>query len=319
MSSYTNGGPGFVRDLAHRIMSEVSKVVYGLEEQLKIIVASMIADGHVLLEGVPGVAKTTLARAIASSLDLSFRRIQFTPDLLPSDIIGTVIYDQKSGEFRTRLGPIFANIVLADEINRASPRTQSALLEAMQEKQVTIEGETYKLPQPFLVIATQNPVEMEGTFPLPEAQLDRFLVKVFIPLPPRDVLRKVITGLRTIRSWPVEPVASGKDVIAAREALWGITLRDEVLDYILDLIEATHKHYDVKLGAGPRAAIALAQLSRSLAAIEGRDYVIPDDVKLAAKYVLPHRIILKPEAEAEGRTAEDVVKSILSSVKVPVP
>ncbi|HID41298.1 MAG TPA: AAA family ATPase, partial [Pyrodictium sp.] len=275
--------------------------------------------GHVLLEGVPGVAKTTLAKALASSMKLEFKRIQFTPDLLPSDIIGTMVYDQRSGEFRLHRGPVFTNILLADEINRASPRTQSALLEAMQERQVTIEGQTLSLPEPFLVIATQNPIELEGTFPLPEAQIDRFLVKVVIPMPGREVLRRILRGLETIESWPVEPVAGREDVVEARKAIWSVEVSDPVLDYIIDLVEETHRHPDVRLGASPRAAIALQQVARALAAMEGRSYVIPDDVKTAARYVLVHRIILRPEAEAEGRRPEDVLDTILSKVPAPVP
>ncbi|WP_083494406.1 AAA family ATPase [Pyrodictium occultum] len=308
-----------VADIADRVAGEVSKVVYGLEEELRIILAALLVGGHVLLEGVPGVAKTTLAKALASSLRLGFRRIQFTPDLLPSDIIGTMVYDQRSGEFRLRRGPIFTNVLLADEINRASPRTQSALLEAMQERQVTVEGETLPLPEPFLVIATQNPVELEGTFPLPEAQLDRFLVKVSIPLPGREVLRRILRGLETIERWPVEPVAGREELIEARKAIWGVEVSDPVLDYIIDIVEASHQHPDVRLGASPRAAIALQQLSRALAAMEGRDYVIPDDVKRAARHVLPHRLILSPEAEAEGRRPEEVVEEIIRRVRVPVP
>lgn len=308
-----------VAGLAERVISEISKVVYGLEEELRIILAALLAGGHVLLEGVPGVAKTTLAKALASSMKLEFKRIQFTPDLLPSDIIGTMVYDQRSGEFRLRRGPVFTNILLADEINRASPRTQSALLEAMQERQVTIEGQTLSLPEPFLVIATQNPIELEGTFPLPEAQIDRFLVKVVIPMPGREVLRRILRGLETIESWPVEPVADREDVVEARKAIWSVEVSDPVLDYIIDLVEETHRHPDVRLGASPRAAIALQQVARALAAMEGRSYVIPDDVKTAARYVLVHRIILRPEAEAEGRRPEDVLDTILSKVPAPVP
>ena len=313
------GGVAGVSRLAEKVLGQVGRVVYGLEEETRMVLAALVAGGHVLLEGVPGVAKTTLAKAVASSTRLGFRRVQFTPDLLPSDIIGTVVYDQRSGEFRLRKGPVFTNILLADEINRASPRTQSALLEAMQEKQVTIEGETLRLPEPFLVIATQNPVEMEGTFPLPEAQLDRFLVKVTIGLPPRRVLRRILRGVREIEKWPIQPVASAGDILAAREAVWSVEVRDPVLDYILDLVEATHRHPDVRLGASPRAAIALQQVSRTLAALEGRDYVIPDDVKKAARYVLPHRLVLRPEAEVEGRTGEQVVEEVLSETPVPVP
>ncbi len=308
-----------IQDIAGRVLGEVKKVVYGLEEEAKILLATIIIGGHALLEGVPGVAKTTLAKALASALNLEFKRIQFTPDLLPSDIIGTVVYDQRTGEFRVRKGPIFTNILLADEINRASPRTQSALLEAMQEKQVTIEGVTYKLSEPFTVIATQNPIELEGTFPLPEAQLDRFLVKIPISMPSRRVLLKIMVNYRVIESWPVRGVVGSEEILKAREALWEITLSDPVLNYIVDLVEATHKHPDVRLGASPRAALALMQLGRVLAAMDGRDYVIPDDVKRAAKYVLIHRVILRPEAEAMDRRPEDVVESILSSVPVPVP
>ena len=311
--------PSIVKELADRIVGEVGKVVYGLERETRVIVAALLVGGHVLLEGVPGVAKTTLAKALAGSLSLGFKRVQFTPDLLPSDIIGTLVYDQKTGEFRLRKGPVFTNILLADEINRASPRTQSALLEAMQERQVTIEGNTLRLPDPFFVIATQNPIEMEGTFPLPEAQLDRFLVKVVIGLPARDVLRRVLRELRSIERWPVRSVAGAGELAEAREAIWRVEVRDPVLDYILDLVEATHKHPAVRLGAGPRAAIALQQVSRALAAMDGRDYVIPDDVKEAARYVLPHRLILQPEAEAEGTTAEQVVGQLLEATPVPVP
>ena len=308
-----------VKQLVESVRREVGKVVYGLDREVEIILATIIADGHVLLEGVPGVAKTTLAKAIASSLDLSFKRIQFTPDLLPSDIIGTMVFDERTKEFRLRRGPIFANIVLADEVNRASPRTQSALLEAMQEKQVTIEGETHRLPEPFTVIATQNPIELEGTFPLPEAQLDRFTTKIVIEMPGREILLEILRKLRTIVEWPVARVATAKDILEARKLLWEVEVSDPVREYIVSLVEATHRHRDVRLGASPRAAIALQQIARALAAFEGRDYVIPDDVKKAAPYVLVHRVILKPEAELEGVTGETVVKDVLASVEVPVP
>lgn len=308
-----------VQDITSKVLGEVEKVVYGLRDEARILLAAIIVGGHALLEGVPGVAKTTLAKALASALNLEFKRIQFTPDLLPSDIIGTVVYDQKTGEFRVRKGPIFTNILLADEINRASPRTQSALLEAMQEKQVTIEGVTYRLSEPFTVIATQNPIELEGTFPLPEAQLDRFLVKIPISMPSRRVLLKIMVNYNVIESWPIRGVVGKEEILKAREALWGVTVSEPVLNYIVDIVEATHKHSDVRLGASPRAALALMQLGRVLAAMDGRDYVIPDDIKKAAKYVLIHRIILRPEAEAMDRKPEDVVESILSSVPVPVP
>ena len=305
--------------IVRRILDQAQEIIVGKEKELKLLIATIIVDGHVLLEGVPGVAKTLMAKTIARSFNLSFKRIQFTPDLLPSDIIGTMVFDEKTKEFRLRKGPVFANIVLADEVNRASPRTQSALLEAMQEKQVTIEGETYKLPEPFTVIATQNPIELEGTFPLPEAQLDRFTTKIVIPIPDRKILLEVLRKLKTITEWPVRPVASGENVLDARKALWSITVSDPVMDYIVSLVEATHRHPDVRLGASPRAAIALQQVSRALAAFNGRDYVIPDDVKKAAPYILLHRIILKPEAEVEGVTPEKVVREVLNTVEVPVP
>ncbi len=307
----------FGRKFYEKVIGEVSKVVVGKKEDVKVILASMISRGHVLIEGVPGVAKTTMAKAIASALNLSFKRIQFTPDLLPSDIVGTMVYDPKTGDFKLRKGPIFANIVLADEINRASPRTQSALLEAMQERQVTIEGNTLKLPEPFTVLATQNPIELEGTFPLPEAQTDRFLVKLNVTYPSRDEMLEVLKRLRQIEEWPVQPVAGAEDLEVLNSLSWRIHVSEELLGYITDIVEETRRHPSVRLGGSPRAAISLLLVSRSIALLEGRDYVIPDDVKAAAGPVLNHRIILKPEAEIEGETPDKVIESVLK--KVPVP
>ena len=307
----------FGRKFYEKVIGEVSKVVVGKKEDVKVILASMISKGHVLIEGVPGVAKTTMAKAIASALNLSFKRIQFTPDLLPSDIVGTMVYDPKTGDFKLRKGPIFANIVLADEINRASPRTQSALLEAMQERQVTIEGNTLKLPEPFTVLATQNPIELEGTFPLPEAQTDRFLVKLNVTYPSRDEMLEVLKRLRQIEEWPVQPVAGAEDLEALNSLSWRIHVSEELLGYITDIVEETRHHPAVRLGGSPRAAISLLLVSRSIALLEGRDYVIPDDVKAAAGPVLNHRMILKPEAEIEGETPDKVIESVLK--KVPVP
>jgi len=310
---------GVIAKLGRLIVGEVGKVVYGLDEEVTVLVAALLVEGHVLLEGVPGVAKTTIARALAASLELGFKRVQFTPDLLPSDIIGTVVFDQGSGEFRVKKGPIFTNILLADEINRASPRTQSALLEAMQERQVTIEGATYRLPEPFMVIATQNPIELEGTFPLPEAQLDRFLVRIRIGYPSKEVMRRILRDVKRIMNWPIRAVATAKDILEARNSIWSIEVKDPVIDYIIELVEASRRVEGVRLGASPRAAIALLQLSRALAALDGRNYVIPDDVKTAARYTLPHRIVLTPEAEAEGVTGESVVERLLQEVPVPIP
>ncbi len=291
------------------------------EMEIKLMVASLIARGHVLLEGVPGVAKTSMAKAIAKLLDLDFKRIQMTPDLLPSDIIGCYIFDQRTGEFKLRKGPIFTNILLADEINRASPRTQSALLEAMQERQVTIEGNTFRLEEPFMVIATQNPIEMEGTFPLPEAQLDRFLIKIVTGYPSPRGFRELLKKIDEIEAGieELKPVISRQDVLNAIEQAKRVKVDDSVLDYIASIVEATREHPAVKLGGSPRAGIAILKLARAWAYLEGRNYVIPDDVKIVAKPALIHRIILKPEYEIEGVTPEKVVEDVLKKVPVPKP
>ena len=308
------------RRFAEKVLDEVGKVIVGKRRELRIILASLIAQGHVLLEGVPGVSKTTMAKALASALNLKFSRIQFTPDLLPADVLGTFIFDQKTGEFRFRPGPIFANIVLADEINRASPRTQSAFLEAMQERQVTIEGRTFKLPEPFIVIATMNPIEFEGVYPLPEAQIDRFLVKVNIDYPTPEEEEEILRRIDIIESWPIRPVASREEVLAVARLLSRVHVSDDVIKYIVAIVQATRKHPAVRLGASPRAAIALLKLSRALALLEGRNYVTPDDVKRAALPVLRHRILLKPGVELERRVRVDsIIESILRSVPTPSP
>jgi MoxR-like ATPase len=318
-----NGEPvemGWIKEVINRILSEIHKVVVGKNHEVKLLLATLIAGGHALLEGVPGVAKTTIAKALATATGLEWKRIQFTPDLLPSDIIGTMIYDKKTGEFRFRRGPIFANIVLADEINRASPRTQSAFLEAMQERQVTIEGIPYRLPEPFMVIATMNPIEFEGVFPLPEAQLDRFLVKIIIDYPTREELLEIIRKHDYIEEWPVKAIVGPAEVKELTKSIKKVYIDDSILDYIADIVEATRRHPLVRLGASPRAAIALSKLSRALALMDGRDYVLPDDVKEVATAVLRHRILLKPEAEIEGGiTPDDVVNQILREVPTPSP
>ncbi len=298
-----------------KIVEEASNVIVGKKEELKIILATLIAKGHVLLEGVPGVAKTTIAKAIASSADLEFKRVQFTPDLLPSDITGTMIIE--NGKFKFRKGPIFANIVLVDEINRASPKTQAALLEAMQEEQVTIWGETYKLPEPFLVIATMNPVELEGVYPLSEAQVDRFMSKVIIEYPNRDETVEILERLKEMEKWPIKAVATKENILKAQEEIWNIYVDKNIKYYIADIVDATRRYSEVRLGASPRGAIALLQLSRALALIEGRSNVEPDDVKRVAKAALSHRIVLKPEAKIEGFTSERVVEEVLERVPPP--
>ncbi len=312
--------PGFARSVAERVIGEVGKVIVGKRRELRIILASLVAEGHVLLEGVPGVSKTTMAKALASSLNLKFSRIQFTPDLLPSDVLGTFIYDQRTGEFRFKPGPIFANIVLADEINRASPRTQSAFLEAMQERQVTVEGKTFKLPEPFIVIATMNPIEFEGVYPLPEAQLDRFLVKVKVDYPTPEEEAEILRRINIIESWPIKPVASGEDILRITRMLPKVRVDDAIIKYIVDIVQATRRHPHVRLGASPRAAIALLKLSSSLALLSGRGYVIPDDVKEAVKPVLVHRITLKPGLDLEESvTVESIIDSILETIPAPSP
>ncbi|MEB3765481.1 MAG: MoxR family ATPase [Desulfurococcales archaeon] len=312
--------PVFARSVAERVLSEVGKVIVGKRRELKVVLASMIAQGHVLLEGVPGVSKTTMAKALASALNLSFRRIQFTPDLLPADVLGTFIFDQRTGEFRFRPGPIFANIILADEINRASPRTQSAFLEAMQERQVTIEGQTFKLPEPFIVIATMNPIEFEGVYPLPEAQIDRFLIKILIDYPSFEEEEEILKRINIIEEWPVKPVADGKDILRMSKMVKKVHVAESIIEYIVRIVQATRKHPHVRLGASPRAAIALLKLSSSLALLSGRSYVLPDDVKEAAKPVLRHRIILKPGLDIESQTTvEGIIDSILESIPTPSP
>ncbi len=281
------------------------------------IVACLIAGGHALLQGVPGVAKTIIAKALANSLSLQFRRIQFTPDLLPSDIVGTFVFDQKSSDFRLRQGPIFANIILADEINRASPKTQSALLEAMQEKQVTIEGTTMQLPLPFIVLATQNPIEFEGTYQLPEAQIDRFLMRIEIGYPSRDETIQILKRLREIYEWNLRPVVDEKTIHDIVQQLWEVNVDDSVAGYIADIVEATRKHPSVRLGGSPRAATALQTASSAIALLEGRDYVIPDDIKRVARHVLPHRLILTQEALLDGKSQAAIAKAIMNTVKVP--
>ena len=306
-----------VKNVADQVTAEVGKVVVGKNEELKMILACLIAGGHALLQGVPGVAKTVMAKALANSLSIEFKRIQFTPDLLPSDIVGTFVFDQKASDFKLRQGPIFANIILADEINRASPKTQSALLEAMQEKQVTIEGNTMKLPQPFMVLATQNPIEFEGTYQLPEAQIDRFLMRIEIGYPTRLETIQILKRLQQIYEWNIKPAIDEKTIQEITKLIWKVNVDDTVASYIADIVEATRKHPSLRLGGSPRAATALQTGAAAIALIEGRDYVIPDDVKRVAPNVLPHRLVLTQEALLDGTTQASISNNIVNSVKAP--
>lgn len=305
------------KQVCDKILAEVGKVVVGKTEELKMLIASLFAGGHVLLQGVPGVAKTVMARAIANSTSLEFHRIQFTPDLLPSDIVGTFVFDQKTSDFKLRQGPIFASIVLADEINRASPKTQSALLEAMQERQVTIEGSTLKLPNPFMVLATQNPIEFEGTYPLPEAQIDRFLMRIEIGYPSRTETIEMLKRLREIYEWKISPVVNQDDINVVSKLFWNVNVDNTIREYIADIVEATRKIASVRLGASPRAATALQTAATAVALIDGRDYVVPDDVKRVVPHVLSHRIVLTQEAVLDGTTQASVADRAVKSVKTP--
>ncbi len=304
---------------ARAIADNVERVIRGKREQVELMLVALLCGGHVLLEDVPGVGKTMLAKSLATSLGCSYKRLQFTPDLLPSDITGVSIYNQGTGEFRFMEGPVFANIVLADEINRASPKTQAALLECMEERQVTVDGVTRVLPQPFFVIATQNPIEYEGTYPLPESQLDRFLLRQSLGYPPREHEREVV--IAQARSMPLTELRSvtGVDgLVAMQEAVKTVDVSDAALDYILNVVEATRAHPDLYLGASPRGAINLYRATQALATVAGDEFVLPDHVKQLARQVLSHRVIVRPEARISGITAEQVIGNILAKVPVDV-
>jgi MoxR-like ATPase len=308
-----------VAALAGKLIANIEKVIIGKRQTLTLALAAYLCEGHVLLEDVPGVAKTMFARALAVSVGCTFKRLQCTPDLLPTDVTGVSIFNQKTAEFEFRPGPVFAQTLLADEINRATPRTQSALLEAMAERRVSVDGKTYTLKPPFLVIATQNPIDQEGTFPLPEAQLDRFLVRLSVGYPTLDEEGKMLQRMQ--HGHPIDdlqPVAKAEDILAAQAAIREVHLDDKVRTYILQIVHASREHEDVLLGGSPRASIALFRTAQGLAAIGGRDFVLPDDVKRMAHPVLAHRLILKPESRLRKRTSALVVQDIVGDTAVPV-
>lgn len=310
---------GYDKESIGKIKESISGIVVGKEDTVEKLLVALLAGGHVLIEDVPGVGKTTLVNAVARSIGCSFSRIQFTPDLLPSDITGVTIFNMKLGEFEFKQGPITANLVLADEINRGSPKTQSSLLEAMQEKQITVDGNTYRLPEPFMVLATQNPIEYEGTFPLPEAQIDRFSLRLSMGYPgffdeksllSRDSSEVLLRGL--------QPVISDLDVLELRRRVEQVHVEDSVQDYIVNIVRATREHRDIYLGCSPRSTIALFNNCRALAFISGREYVLPDDVRKLAISTLAHRLILKSEAVMQEKNQDSVMLEVLNSIRVPV-
>ncbi|MHA1106774.1 MAG: AAA family ATPase [Promethearchaeota archaeon] len=307
-----------IRSIAQDVLSEVSRVIVGNGEILQQLFIALLVNGHVLLEGVPGLGKTVMAKTFAKTLGISFKRVQFTPDLLPADITGTKIFDQNEGAFVLQKGPIFANVVLADEINRSAPKTQAALLEAMAERQVTIEGQTLELEKPFIVIATENPVEMEGTYPLPEAQVDRFLFKLWLDYPEVDeeveIMRRQISG-----DMPsIDVITSSEELLAAQKIMNMVYIDERILKYVRDIIIKTRNHPQIALGCGPRASLTIMKTSKARAAILGRTYVTPDDVRALIIPALNHRIMLKAESELEGLDSLSVLRSIVEDIPVPI-
>ena len=312
-----------IRDLTEGVRGEVRKAVVGQDEVMDLMLTSLLVGGHVLLEGVPGTAKTLLAQCFASSLALEFGRIQFTPDLMPGDVLGTNLFNFQTNAFVLTKGPIFTQILLADEINRAPPKTQAALLQAMNERAVTIDGDTYALGDDFMVVATQNPIEQQGTYPLPEAQLDRFLFKIIIDYPERDAEQEIVrrhghrSAMPRIADFGLRPVAETRILAAARETVAGIRLSDELIAYIVEIIRATRQHSSLEVGASTRAANMLASAVRAYAVLQGRDFVIPDDIKVLATPVLHHRVVMSPGGEIEGLTPDKVLRDILEQIPAP--
>ena len=311
--------PADVQQFTKSVMDNVERVIVGKREAIELVMVALLCEGHVLIEDVPGTGKTMLARAVAASLGLSFKRLQCTPDLLPNDITGVSVYNQKAGEFEFRPGPAFVHVLLADEINRATPRTQSALLESMGEGQVTVDGVTRPLSRPFLVLATQNPIEYEGTFPLPEAQLDRFLIKLSVGYPSQDNENQILLNLQ--REHPISgigQVVDGARLLDLQQVVWEVHVDETVRDYIVRLIHATRNHADLALGASPRGSLALFKAAQALAILRGRDFVLPDDVKALAVATLIHRLIVRPESTLRGYTAERILQEILGSTPLDI-
>jgi MoxR-like ATPase len=303
------------------INNEIKKIIVGQGDMVRMIIAAILADGHVIIEGAPGVAKTLTARLVAKSVDVKFNRIQFTPDLMPSDVLGTSIFNPSNSRFEFKQGPIFSNIVLIDEINRAPAKTQAALFEVMEERQVTMDGITYKMDPPFMIIATQNPIEYEGTYRLPEAQLDRFLFKITVPYPTEEQECSILSKFHQLGNAPVleniNKVLSAQQVTTLREQVKGILIEERLLQFIAKIIVTTRSHKSIFLGASPRASLAIMNASKAIAAMNGRDFVTPDDIVYATPYVLRHRIILTPEKEMEGITTDDVIQQVIHSLEIP--
>jgi MoxR-like ATPase len=308
-----------ITQFTDRVIRNVETVIVGKRQQIELLMVALLCQGHVLIEDVPGTGKTMLARAIAVSMGISFKRLQCTPDLLPNDITGVSVFNQQTNAFEFRPGPVFVNILLADEINRATPRTQAALLEAMQERQVTVDGVTRPLPAPFLVLSTQNPIEYEGTFPLPEAQLDRFLMRLSLGYPEADDEIQMLRNLR--KQHPietVEQVVDGAELLNLHDAVTDVHVDESLERYILALVRATRSHIDVALGASPRGSLALYKTAQALAALRNRDYVVPDDLKALVPLTLPHRLIVKPESQLRGRTAEAILAEVLEHTELDI-
>jgi len=308
-----------ITQFTDRVIRNVETVIVGKRPQIELLMVALLCQGHVLIEDVPGTGKTMLARAIAASMGISFKRLQCTPDLLPNDITGVSVFNQQTNAFEFRPGPVFVNILLADEINRATPRTQAALLEAMQERQVTVDGVTRPLPAPFLVLSTQNPIEYEGTFPLPEAQLDRFLMRLTLGYPDADAEIQMLRNLR--KQHPIETVGQvvdGTELLSLHDVVTDVHVDESLERYILALVQATRSHPDVALGASPRGSLALYKTSQALAALRSRDYVVPDDIKPLAPLTLAHRLIVRPESQLRGRTAQAILAEILERTELDI-